>query len=312
MDSNALKEIKNEIAILPLLRERVNKLRTRIRNSEREINSLLEKYKEECLDVEQLKEGSFSAFLLKVVGKYERRLEKEEQEIITAKLEYDKACQELQDLKEELREKEKRIIVLRDKERTYEEEIKKREQMLINRMNTELSEKYFELEQEYDFLQKQLIETDEAIRAAKMAKGTAKSAMGHLGSAESWATYDVWAKGGILSHMAKYDHVDKAEADFNRLSSQLKILKKELLDVNINDAPGLTNIDSTTRTIDFWFDNIFTDLNVRDKIRGNIDQIRSVSGNIDRIIRKLENRKREINSKLSDIDYKKNKLILSL
>ncbi|HZK26571.1 MAG TPA: hypothetical protein VFD00_03395 [Thermoclostridium sp.] len=312
MDSNALKEIKNEIAILPLLRERVNKLRTRIRNSEREINSLLEKYKEECLDVEQLKEGSFSAFLLKVVGKYERRLEKEEQEIITAKLEYDKACQELQDLKEELSEKEKRIIVLRDKERTYEEEIKKREQMLINRMNTELSEKYFELEQEYDFLQKQLIETDEAIRAAKMAKGTAKSAMGHLGSAESWATYDVWAKGGILSHMAKYDHVDKAEADFNRLSSQLKILKKELLDVNINDAPGLTNIDSTTRTIDFWFDNIFTDLNVRDKIRGNIDQIRSVSGNIDRIIRKLENRKREINSKLSDIDYEKNKLILSL
>ncbi len=312
MDSNALKEIKNEIAILPLLRERANKLRTRIRNSEREINSLLEKYKEECLDVEQLKEGSFSAFLLKVVGKYERRLEKEEQEIITAKLEYDKACQELQDLKEELSEKEKRIIVLRDKERTYEEEIKKREQMLINRMNTELSEKYFELEQEYDFLQKQLIETDEAIRAAKMAKGTAKSAMGHLGSAESWATYYVWAKGGILSHMAKYDHVDKAEADFNRLSSQLKILKKELLDVNINDAPGLTNIDSTTRTIDFWFDNIFTDLNVRDKIRGNIDQIRSVSGNIDRIIRKLENRKREINSKLSDIDYKKNKLILSL
>ncbi len=312
MDSNALKEIKNEIAILPLLRERVNKLRTRIRNSEREINSLLEKYKEECLDVEQLKEGSFSAFLLKVVGKYERRLEKEEQEIITAKLEYDKACQELQDLKEELSEKEKRIIVLRDKERTYEEEIKKREQMLINRMNTELSEKYFELEQEYDFLQKQLIETDEAIRAAKMAKGTAKSAMGHLGSAESWATYDVWAKGGILSHMAKYDHVDKAEADFNRLSSQLKILKKELLDVNINDAPGLTNIDSTTRAIDYWFDNIFTDLNVRDKIRGNIDQMRSVSGNIDRIITKLENRKIEINSKLSDIDYEKNKLILSL
>ena len=129
---------------------------------------------------------------------------------------------------------------------------------------------------------------------------------------KNWATYDAWTKGGIISHMAKYDHIDQAEADFNRLSSQLKVLKKELSDININDAPGLTNIDSTTRAIDYWFDNIFTDLNVRDKIRGNIDQIRSVYGNIDRIITKLENRKREVNSRISKIDYEKNELILSL
>mgnify|MGYP000852632939 CR=1 FL=1 len=312
MDSNTLKDIKNEIAILPLLCERADKQRIRIRDSEREVNSLLEKYKEECLDVEQLKESSFSTFLLKVIGKYERRLEKEEQEIITAKLEYDKACQEVQELKVELHEMETRIIALKDKERAYENEIKRREQMLLDKMNPELSGKYLELEHEHDFLQKQLIETDEAIRAANRAKNIAKNALSHLGSAENWATYDAWTKGGIISHMAKYDHIDQAEADFNRLSSQLKVLKKELSDININDAPGLTNIDSTTRAIDYWFDNIFTDLNVRDKIRGNIDQIRSVYGNIDRIITKLENRKRELNSRISKIDYEKNELILSL
>lgn len=311
MDSNKLKEIKNNIAILPVLRERAEKLRTRIRDAEREVNTLLNKYKEECLDVEQLKNSSFSTFLLKAIGKYEGKLEKETQETITAKLEYDKACQHVDELRKELHDMEERIIALKDQEKTYESEIKKREQMLLSRMNTAVSEQYIKLEQERDFLQRQLIEMDEALHTANRAKNTAKNAMNHLDSAESWATYDVWFKSGVFSHMAKYDHIDQAESDFNRLSSQLKDLRKELSDININDAPGLASIDSSTRAVDFWFDNIFTDLRVRDRIRGNIDQVRSVYGNISRIISKIENKKREIHERLVNIDYQKNELILS-
>lgn len=62
MDSNKLKEIKNNIAVLPVLRERAEKLRTRIREAEREVGLLMDKYKKECLDVEQLKNSFFLRF----------------------------------------------------------------------------------------------------------------------------------------------------------------------------------------------------------------------------------------------------------
>ncbi|NLM11903.1 MAG: hypothetical protein GX213_14260 [Clostridiaceae bacterium] len=312
MDSEKLKEIRNNIAVLPVLRERAEKLRTRIREAEREIETLLEKYRKECLDVEQLKNNSFSAFLLKIVGKYQGKLEKEEQEILAAKLEYDRTCQQAEEFKKELHELELRIIELKGQERIYETEIKKREQMLLSKMNTEASEQYTELNQEHEFIQKQLVEMDEAIRTANRAKSTAGNVLEHLNKAESWANYDVWVKGGIFSHMAKYDHIDRAEADFNRLSSQLKELRKELSDININYVPGLSDIDSTTRTMDFWFDNIFTDLKVRNRIRDNIEQVRKVHGILSRVITNIESKKRELNQRVTEIEYQKNELILSL
>ena len=148
--------------------------------------------------------------------------------------------------------------------------------------------------------------------AANRAKSTAGNVLEHLNKAESWANYDVWVKGGIFSHMAKYDHIDRAEADFNRLSSQLKELRKELSDININYVPGLSDIDSTTRTMDFWFDNIFTDLKVRNRIRDNIEQVRKVHGILSRVITNIESKKRELNQRVTEIEYQKNELILSL
>lgn len=312
MDSNKLREIKNNIAFLPALREKSDKLHARIKEAEREVERLLEKYKKECLDVEHLKNNSFSVFLLKMVGKYQGKLEKEEQEIITAKLEYDRACQNVEELRKELHEIEERIVQLRDQERLYESEVKKREQMLLSQMNTEAYEKYMKFEQEREYVQKQLFEMEEAIRAANRARSTARNVMKHLESAESWATYDVWFKGGIISHMAKYDHIDRAEADFNRLSSQLRDLRKELSDINAYDAPGLAEVDPATRAIDFWFDNIFTDLKVRNRIRDNMDQVRSVYGKLARVITDIESRKRGYQQRLEEIEYLKNELILSL
>lgn len=312
MDSDKLKEIKSNISILPALREKAEKLRSRIREAERETEKLLEKYEKECLDVEQLKSSSFSSFLLKVFGKYQGRLEKEEEEIITAKLEYDRVCQNVEELRKELHGIESSIVDLREQEKAYEAEIKKREQMLLERMDSEASEKYGKLEDERNFIQGQLFEIDEALRAARRAQNTARDVMGHLDSAESWATYDVWFKGGIISHMAKYDHIDRAETDFNRLSSQLRELRKELADINIYNAPGFTEIDSATRVLDFWFDNIFTDLRVRNSIRDNLDQLRSVYGSLSRVVSDIERKKEEYQRRIAEIEHLKNELILSL
>jgi uncharacterized protein YukE len=312
MESEKLKEIRNNLSMLPVLQERSEKLDSRINEAEDDVWSLLRKFEEESLDVEQLKKESFSTTFLKLVGKYEGKLDKESQEVLAAKIEYDKASERIKELYSDRDELMNRISALKAEQQTYENELKSREEIILGVLNSEISAQYKKLGAEEEMLSKQLIETEEALNAAHRVKNTAQSAMQHLDSAEGWATYDVWFKGGIFSYVAKYDHIDEAQSDFNKLHSQMRDLQKELSDIDALDIPVVCGIDSTTRSIDFWFDNIFTDLSVREQIRDDIEQIRVIFGEIDGIISRIERKKAEIHKALENIGQRKNELIISL
>lgn len=311
MDNNTLFELKNRLAALPVLKERLKKQDSRITEADREVNLLLQKYEKESLDVEQIQKNSLSATILKLVGKYEDRVDKESREMFHAKTEYDAAVNRLKELKHEREEIRGRIADLSGDKRIYEVELKKREEKIKNGLTDEVSMRYSKLDEELNGMRRHLAETEEALRAAKRALCTAKNAMEQLDGAESWATYDIWFSKGIFSHMAKYDRIDSAEEQFNRLASQLNDLKNELKDINLSVDLSLSSIDSTTRAIDFWFDNIFTDMAVRDQIRDNQDQIRGLYGKIDRVIDKLESIKSDINRQIRETEKKKDDLILS-
>ncbi len=311
MDNNSLLELKNKLAALPVLKERLKKLDARIGEADREVSLLLQKYERESLDVEQIQKNSLSATILKLVGKYEDRVDKESREMFHAKTEYDAAVNRLKELKLEREEIRMRLSDLSGDKRIYEEELKKREEQIKSGFTDEASLKYSKLEEELNGMRSQLAETEEALRAARRTLGTAQNAMEQLDDADSWATYDIWFSKGIFSHMAKYDRIDSAEEQFHRLASQITDLKKELKDINLTADISLSSIDSTTRTIDFWFDNIFTDMAVRDQIRDNQDQLRSIYGKIKHVIDRLESIKSDINRQIRQTEKEKNDLILS-
>jgi hypothetical protein len=73
-----------------VLEKKMEFFKTEIRKTEREVSDLLRQYEQESCDVEQIQKGSFSSFLLKLVGKYEDKLEKEQRDEINAKLAYDR------------------------------------------------------------------------------------------------------------------------------------------------------------------------------------------------------------------------------
>lgn len=312
MDSKSLFEMRNRLNMLPVMKERSAKLHARIMDAEKEVKSLLVKYEAESIDVEQMKAEKLSVYILKLIGRYEGKLNKETEEMLSAKMEYDKACEKVRELRTQCKEADEKLYALIQEQREYEAEVNIREEKLRNGLSGEVSIKYRELDETQKVLLRQLVETKEALQAANRAISTADTAMDHLGSAENWATYDVWFKGGIISHMAKYEHIDDAEEAFHRLSSQMDELKRELSDIDISGVSGFSGIDSTTRAIDFWFDNIFTDLNVRSRIRDDSEQLRAVRSQISGIISKLESNIATINRKLQDIELKKNELALSL
>ncbi len=231
--------------------------------------------------------------------------------MLAAKMEYDKASERVLDLNNERYELNTRISSLLDNKQVYEAELKEREDIVKNSITSKAYLIYKRLQEEREALGQQLVEIEEAKRAAYYVMSTAQSAIEHLQSAESWATYDIWARGGVISHMAKYNHIDNAQADFNRLSYQIMDLKKELADIKVLETTYKVGIDSTTRMFDFWFDNIFTDLNVRDKIRADKEEVSKLKLEIEGIIDKLEDVRVGVLSKLDTIENNKKELLIN-
>lgn len=311
MDNIQLQEIKNRIDMLPLMKERLSKLQGRIRDAEEEVETLLESYNKETMDVERLKDERLSVYILKTVGRYEGKLNKETDEQLTAKLKYDKAVETVNGLKKQEEELKERVSLLNKEKELFEIELKDREEKIRNSFSSEAAVLYNKLQASQDMCSKQLIEISEAISAANRALDTLDTAINHLNSAEGWATYDIWFKSGIVAHMAKYGHIDDAEEAFGRLSSQLHELKNELDDVNMSENIEFEGVDSATRTVDFWFDNIFTDLNVRDTIRNDSEQASRLRSRINGIISKLESNRSQVRGKIKDIESQRTELIMT-
>ncbi len=311
MDNNIFIELKNRLAALPVLQERMKSLTGRLYQAEDDVKSLLRKYQNEALDVDALQKDSLSNTILKLVRMHEGKVNKETEEMLSAKLEYDKAVERVNQLTQERMELANKIGQLNSDKKLFDSEYSARENYIKNNISAQAFSAYTELENQQRHTNQQLIETEEALTAARRVITMASGAVNHLDSAEGWATFDVWSRGGIISHMAKYEHIDDAQAHLNRLGSLIKDFENELKDVNMLDVCEYTGIDSTTRAVDFWFDNIFTDLNVRDKIREDLYRIKKLIQQVETIKSRLENNKVKVNSILAELEVKKNKLVMN-
>lgn len=310
MENIDMVELRNQLASLPVLEKKLQVIRDKIREAKENVDDLLKKYEAESLDVEKLQKDSLRALILKNFGRFEDKLDKESDEMLAAKLEYDKACVRLNELTASRSEAENRLSQLNRDKGIFEDELERREAVVKAGMDSAVSIKYKELEAEQEALARRLAETEEARTAAERALSTAGGAMEHLKSAENWAAFDTWTRGGIISHMAKYQHIDSAEEDFHRLDSQLKDLERELRDIDLTGVPGMDGIDSTTRTVDFWFDNIFTDLNVRRRIGNDYDRMSELHERIRGVVQKLDDDIADIRGRLKGLDQKKKELLV--
>ena len=311
MDNNSFLELKNKVAALPLMQDRLKSLNNRVYQAEDDVKSLLKKYQEEALDVDAMQKDSLSNTLLKLIKRYEGKVNKETQEMLSAKLEYDKAADRVKQLTKERAELAGKIGELTADKKVFDDEYKYRVDVIRSQVSTEVFSKYSQLEEQQAASTKQLVETDEALFAAKRVIASAEIAVKHLEKADGWATYDIWGGGSIITHMAKYEYIDDAKSQLNGLSSLIKDFETELRDVNMYEVSGFTGIDSTTRAVDFWFDNIFTDLKVRDKIRDDIHNVRSFIKQIENICNKLEINNKNIRISIADAENKKNELVMA-
>lgn len=178
MDFNKLAEIRKKLSMLPAFEDQYKELLKEIREAEEDLDYLLRKYKRESMDVERLKEKSFTIFLQKLFGKYDSLLDKETQEMIKAKRAYNQAAERIKQLYIKRDNLGSRITDLKKERELYKAAAEKLEQEMYNtsegNINPDIALKLEEIKNEQKKLYKQLVEIDEAIRAAANAKDTAK------------------------------------------------------------------------------------------------------------------------------------------
>lgn len=130
------------------------------------------------------------------------------------------------------------------------------------------SQKLLELADERGRLHGDDREVKEALLAAEAAYEALSRVKEELGSASSWSTYDTFFGGGAVSSAIKHSRLDDAARAAAHADQCLAVLRTELADVpgTGGTAPELA-IGQLTRFVDIFFDNIFTDLAVRNRIK---------------------------------------------
>lgn len=244
-----------------------------------------ETYKEQ-LDVDQLENFSAAKLFYQIMGKLDERLEKEQAELYAAALRYDSARQELHAVGADLAARREELSLLGNCEAEYNRLLEARARELRQDPQSPTARRLLALEERQAQLTARSKELQEAIQAGYDALSDISSIESALSSAEGWGTWDVFG-GGLISDMAKYSHLDDAQQQINGLQRSLSRFRTELADVDIRTGIQV-EVDSFLRFADYFFDNIFTDWAVLDRIRRTQSQIHEVDGSVRTILYRLE------------------------
>lgn len=250
-----------------------------------ELDSLCSVLYAEKYDVDRLKKNSLNNILKKVTGSYHEVYEKEYAQYVEAKQKYDEMAVALESLKRE-----------RD---TLQSRVRKGERELC-----ELYKKLEKYPEAQEMLQEEKQKEAVVCKAAKLKEtigevqrmiALAEEARKRYSEAKNWANYDIFFNGGLIGDIAKYDKVEEAQAICGQLVGASKELKIKLKNIKI-DTTSFQNIDCSTKTVDIWFDNIFTDLRVRSQIKNNLIHLERCLDELTNLLSKLKSSLRQLES----------------
>jgi hypothetical protein len=129
-----------------------------------------------------------------------------------------------------------------------------------------------------------------------------------LDSARSWSAWDTFGGGGAFSSMIKHDRLDTVARDLRQADDALSAFTRELADLHL-EGIDLVTIGPLMSTFDVWFDNIFTDLAVRDRIIKAQGKVHEALVSVRRVVDDLGHRRTAIAEELAALDRERTTLL---
>ena len=261
----------------------------------------LEKVKrKEQDDVDRLNARSLTAFFYRATGKMGEKLTKEEAEAYAAAVKYDAAKNELQAVNNDIEYCQRRLSDLQDCEQQYERVLKEKTEQ-IKQSGVPEAGRIMQIENEIAFLENQQKEIQEAINAGNQAFYIAQKILEDLDSAKNWSTFDLMG-GGLIADMAKYDKLNKVQDQIQDLQNALRGFRTELADVTERISGNLyVEIGDFLHFADYFFDGLFTDWMVYDKINDSRNRTMQTSDQIQKILGQLNEMDNDLCSKKDNL-----------
>lgn len=302
-----LKALWEQVAEKKVADTKYQELQAQRKSVSRRVRQLEKEKESEQADVDRLERGSLAAFFYQMVGRMDEKMDKEQQEAYAARVRYDAAARELASIDADLARLEARLKGLSGCEQRYQDALMERFRE-IKATNSPAAQELMESESRVVDLKLRRREIREAIQAGKKALKRTEAVLESLDSARGWSTMDL-VGGGVWSDLAKYDHLDEAQEQVEQLQVDLRRFKTELADVEINADIQVT-VEGFLRFADFFFDNLFTDWEVRDHIDQSIEQVKDTRRQIQRVLDKLERMEGSIKAQLEDETEKQEQIAL--
>ena len=111
-----------------------------------------------------------------------------------------------------------------------------------------------------------------------------------------------------MGDMMKYDRMDKAQRLMGAADAALHRLSEELADVGMSPVGGL-EVTQMARTFDVWFDNVFSDWQVRQRIEEAGERVQQAGGAVDRVIASLQSRRAELRQRSESLPARREELL---
>jgi hypothetical protein len=311
MRNETLQDINQSISSLDALEQRRMRLLERIGVSRDQLKERKTIYNnKEIVAQKRMKRGSSTAFL-RLFNRYGNSLDRQTIELMAARFEYEKEKDHIKDLEEENEDLLRRISNLNQRKKIMQDEINRRETEISQNKNHDLYEQYKRILVNSTETAAQLVENEEALRAAQKVLGTAKASQEELENAQQWITSEMWSGSGLVSRTTKLSKIDHAQSTFSRLSSQIQELELELSHVQLEERTILTTISSANHMVEFWFDNILSSKDVSSVLRDNQIQIRILITQTTDLIGVLEKNEEEKQSHLAQYEQDKANLLVT-
>ena len=301
-----LQQLHEQLARKKQLLAMVSELRAQRKSIAPRVRELETMMRYEQSHVDKLEGRSLAAFFYNVVGKMDEKLDQERREAYAARVKYDAAARELEGVESVLQRYEAELFALQGCEARYEA-VRKEKAAAVKAAGGANADEILKLEERLAYLESQKKELREAVSAGNSALSIAERVLSSLNSAEGWGTWDLLG-GGLISDIAKHSHLDDAQASIEDLQSQLRRFKTELADVTIH-AGMQVNVDGFLRFADFFFDGLFADWAVLDKIGQSQSQVQQTKSQIEQVLSRLDSMLRDAEREEALLDSKLDTLV---
>lgn len=292
-----------------LTAQRCTELRERIDELAAQLATLRAQQQEEDRDVARLEGLSLTRIVASLRGARDDALAREQAEADAARYRVAEAGARLDTLRREYEAAQVRLDQLATAPRSYAGLLDDKERHLRGSADPR-GRRLLELADERGRLTGELREVGEAQRAAAAAQHALATLDGKLGSADGWSTYDTFLGGGALGSAVKHSALDEAAQAAAYADRCIAVLRTELADVGgvTLTAPQLT-VTGTTKFVDIWFDNLFTDLAVRDRIKRAQQNVARCTRLVEQVRARLAQRAEQADARMATIGKERHLLL---